>query len=77
MAKKNKDIEVTVVEKDKNAAGQGAEVHELSIGKRIIGEIEKLEEKKFVVTIAGEGPKYVKSFDEGYETLISHWNLFQ
>ncbi|MBP1044157.1 DUF2969 domain-containing protein [Vagococcus sp. BWB3-3] len=75
--KKNKDIEVTVVEKKQNANGQAAEVHELSIGKKVIGEVEKLESGKFVVTIKGEGPKYVKSFDEGYETLISHWNLFQ
>ena len=77
MSKKNKDIEVTVVEKNKNAAGKTADVHELSIGKRVIGEVEKIEGNKFVVTIEGEGPKYVKSFDEGYETLISHWNLFQ
>lgn len=75
--KKNKDIEVTVAEKKQNAKGQTADVHELSIGKKVIGEVEKLESGKFVVTIEGEGPKYVKSFDEGYETLISHWNLFQ
>lgn len=75
--KKNKDIEVTVTEKMQNSKGQKAEVQELSIGKRVIGEVEKLEEKKFVVTIEGEGPKFVKSFDEGYQTLISHWNLFQ
>ncbi|WEG74104.1 DUF2969 family protein [Vagococcus intermedius] len=75
--KKNKDIEVAVAEKSKNAKGQAAEVHELTIGKKVIGEIEKLEERKFVVNIEGEGPKYVKSFDEGYEVLISHWNLFQ
>lgn len=75
--KKNKDIEVTVVEKKQNSKGQPAEVHELSIGKKVMGEVEKLESGKFVVAIEGEGPKYVKSFDEGYETLISHWNLFQ
>lgn len=75
--KKNKDIEVAVTEKNKNAKGQTAEVHELTIGKKVIGEIEKIEERKFVVNIEGEGPKYVKSFDEGYEVLISHWNLFQ
>lgn len=75
--KKNKDIEVTVTEKMQNSKGQKAEVQELSIGKRVIGEVEKLEDKKFVVTIEGEGPKFVKSFDEGYQTLISHWNLFQ
>ncbi|CAM3309396.1 DUF2969 family protein [Vagococcus fessus] len=75
--KKNKDIEVTVTEKKQNSQGKTAEVQELAIGKKIIGEVEKLEEKKFVVSIEGEGPKYVKSFDEGYEVLISHWNLFQ
>ena len=70
MSKKNKDIEVTVAEKS-------ADLHELTIGKRVIGQVEKVSEKKFVVTIEGEQPKYVKSFDEGYESLISHWNLFQ
>ncbi|QIL46668.1 DUF2969 domain-containing protein [Vagococcus coleopterorum] len=75
--KKNKDIEVSVTEKKQNSKGQKAEVQELSIGKKVIGEVEKIEDKKFVVTIEGEGPKFVKSFDEGYETLISHWNLFQ
>ena len=75
--KKNKDIEVTVEEKNTNSKGQAADVHELSIGKKVIGEVEKLEAGKFVVSIAGEGPKYVKSVDEGYETLIGHWNLFQ
>lgn len=74
---KNKDIEVSVLEKKTNAAGKAAETHELTIGKRVIGEVEKLDERKFVVTIEGEGPKYVKTFEEGYEVLISHWNLFQ
>ncbi|MBE9389490.1 hypothetical protein CBF35_09020 [Vagococcus salmoninarum] len=77
MMKKNKDIEVAVTEKKVNAKGQPAEVHELTVGKKIIGEVEKLETGKLIVSIQGEGPKYVKTFDEGYETLISHWNLFQ
>lgn len=75
--KKNKEIEVTVSEKKQNSQGKKADVQELSIGKRVIGEVEKLDDKKYVVTIEGEGPKFVKSFDEGYQTLISHWNLFQ
>ena len=77
MSKKNKDIEVKINETSKNYEGNQVVAHQLTIGKKNIGEVIELTSKNYQVIIPDERPTTVKSFDEGYETLLRHWNLFQ
>ncbi|MGY3750515.1 DUF2969 family protein [Vagococcus acidifermentans] len=73
--KKNKSVEVTIKEADKNMFGQPAVVHQLYIGKKMIGEVEELSEGKYGVTINNQQTMVVKSFESGYEEVIRVWNL--
>ena len=43
----------------------------------MIGTIEEQGNQKFVAVINDQESFPVKSFDEGYEVVIRHWNLFQ
>ncbi|MDO5741637.1 MAG: DUF2969 domain-containing protein [Vagococcus sp.] len=74
---KNKDIEVTINEKQVQTAGETHIHHELMIGKKVIGTIEEQGNQRFVAVINDQESFPVKSFDEGYEVVIRHWNLFQ
>ncbi|MFC0232820.1 DUF2969 family protein [Vagococcus entomophilus] len=67
--KKNKEIPVTIEE--------SGTIHTLKVGKKLVGSVEKRDEKKFVVKIEQENEQMAKSYEEGYELLIRHWNLYQ
>lgn len=67
--KKNKGIEVNVEE--------NGNIHTLTIGKKTVGTVEKISDRKFIVKPTGEKEQNVKSFEAGYEELIRYWNLFQ
>lgn len=75
--KKNKDIEVRVEQAKTNSKGQPANVQQVIVGKKVIGEVEELENGKITVTVTGESSQHVRNVDEGIESLIRHWNLHQ
>ncbi|MDR0922020.1 MAG: DUF2969 domain-containing protein [Lactobacillales bacterium] len=77
MSKKNKDIEVKVEEVKRNAGNSQVTVHQLSIGKNIIGVVIPTEDKRFQVEVGGKVEAVVKTLDEGFEFLIADYNLHQ
>jgi len=77
MSKKNKDIEVTVEEVKRNAGNTQIVVNRLTIGKQEIGFVIPLENGKFQVEKDGKVLLTVKTLDEGFEELISEYNLHQ
>lgn len=75
--KKNKDTEVQIEEITINKNGEVLSGYEMKIGKKVIGKIEVLSEKKYNSMIEDENLGVTKSLDEAMETIIRHWNLFQ
>lgn len=73
MAKKNKDIEIEVVEATEN----GVELQRLILGKKTIGEVRKIDDRKYEVYVDDELKLTTKSFEQGVEEVIAQWNLFQ
>ncbi|AQW22251.1 hypothetical protein PL11_010065 [Lentilactobacillus curieae] len=69
---KAKEINVDIND-TKNSQGQP--ISELLVGKKVIGNIRQLEDKKFEVVNLDKDVFHVKSFDEGVTTLIRHFNL--
>ncbi|MGK0552429.1 DUF2969 domain-containing protein [Enterococcus faecalis] len=75
MSKKNKEIEVRVVEEQASVQDTNAVISKLMIGKKEIGRIIPQSGKKFVIEIDGKMEGNVKSLDEAFEYVIRQWNL--
>lgn len=75
MSKKNKDIEVRIEETERNLIGQKTTVHQLSIGKKMIGEIFEKGPKTFEYEMSGGYKGVAKTLDEAVESVIRQWNL--
>lgn len=73
MSKKNKPIEINIEELVEN----GVEIQRLLTGKKIMGEVRKVNDRKFEVYIDNELKLTTKSMDQGIEEIIAQWNLFQ
>lgn len=71
--KKNKDIEIEVVE----VTEDGIERQRLVLGKKVIGEVRKVGERKYEVYVDDELKLTAKNFEQGIEEVIAQWNLFQ
>lgn len=77
MSKKNKDIEVRVEETVKVIQGKEYEVHQLVLGKKVIGEILASGPKKFQSFLGEEDLGASRTLDAAIETILRQWNLHE
>ncbi|MCJ0545065.1 DUF2969 domain-containing protein [Enterococcus cecorum] len=73
--KKNKDIQVQVVETTKQIDGTNYDVTQLAIGKKTIGEVLHYGPKAFVSFMNEEEIQTDRSLDAAIETILMRWNL--
>lgn len=77
MSKKNKDIEVRVEETVKVIQGKEYEVHQLVLGKKVIGEILASGSKEFQSFLGEEDLGASRTLDAAIETILRQWNLHE
>lgn len=77
MSKKNKDIEVRVEETVKVIQGKEYEVHQLVLGKKVIGEILAFGPKEFQSFLGEEDLGASRTLDAAIETILRQWNLHE
>ena len=77
MSKKNKDIEVRVEETVKVIQGKEYEVHQLVLGKKVIGEILASGPKGFQSFLGEEDLGASRTLDAAIETILRQWNLHE
>lgn len=77
MSKKNKDIEVRVEETVKVIQGKEYEVHQLVLGKKVIGEILASGPKEFQSFLGKEDLGASRTLDAAIETILRQWNLHE
>lgn len=75
MAKKNHDIQINTHEIKADYQGMQVEGIALSSGKKEIGKVLEISEKKFIVQIPEESEQTVHSQNEGIEMIIRFVNL--
>lgn len=75
MAKKNHDIQIDTREIKADYQGMQVEGIALSSGKKEIGKVLEISEKKFIVQIPEEFEQTVHSQNEGIEMIIRFVNL--
>ena len=73
--KRNKDIQVQVVETTKQIDGTNYDVTQLVIGKKTIGEVLHYGPKSFVSFMNEEEIQTDRSLDAAIETILMRWNL--
>ncbi len=72
---KKKDIEVKVEEVKKDIKGKNYTVNQLSIGKKVIGEILTMGEKNYEAFLGKEDLGAYKSLDLAVEAVLLQHNL--
>lgn len=77
MSKKNKDIEVRVEETVKVIQGKEYEVHQLVLGKKVIGEILASGPKEFQSFLGEEDLGASRTLDAAIETILRQWDLHE
>lgn len=75
MSKKKKDIEVNVSEETMTRDGKTQTITKLTIGKKEVGKIIPLTDKKWAVEMNDKQETLVKNVDEGIAYIIRQWNL--
>lgn len=73
MAKKDKTIEVSVVDGERNQQP----LQQIFIGKRLIGEVLTVDGRFKAVLIQGEQEFKVRSQEEGLATILQQYHLHQ
>lgn len=73
--KKNKPVEVEIKEELINKDGESKALHQLFIGKKLIGEVLEIETTKFEVKSDDSFISFAKTMDQGYEEVLRNWNL--
>lgn len=73
--KKNKEIQVQMMETTKQIDGINYDVTQLSIGKKKIGEVLHYGDKSFVSFMNDEEIQTDRSLDSAIETILMRWNL--
>lgn len=73
--KKNKPVEVEIKETTVQRNGNVMDVHQLFIGKKLIGEVEQIDETKYQVSETDSAVTFVKTMESGYEEVLRSWNL--
>ena len=75
MSKKDKKIEIQIEDAIVEANGQKYEGYRLSIGKKVIGEVEELSENQFAVLKNGNAESFYKSLEKAVGNIIENYNL--
>ncbi|MFV0557435.1 MAG: DUF2969 domain-containing protein [Enterococcus sp.] len=75
MSKKNKDIEVQVIETTKVITGSTYTVNQVLLGKKVIGEVLTVGEKEFEAFLGEEDLGAYKTLDLGLEAILLQHNL--
>lgn len=77
MGKKNKDIELTLDEGTIVVDNQKVKSYTLMMGKKQLGEIIEISEKKYQAKSSNDDIAVLRSLDDAIEELIRIWNLEQ
>ncbi|WP_303218619.1 DUF2969 domain-containing protein [Enterococcus asini] len=75
MSKKNKDIEVRIEETNRTIKGTNYVINQLSIGKKLVGEVMTLGAKEHEAFLGGEDLGSYKSVDLAIEAILLQHNL--
>lgn len=74
MSKKDKKIEIQLIDHKVELENNKIEGYQLLIGKRVVGEIAELEDK-FVVVKNGNVDSFYKTLELAIENIIENYNL--
>lgn len=74
MSKKDKKIEIQMIDHKVSLENNMIDGYHLQIGKRLVGEIAELDEK-FVVVKNGSVESIFKSLEQAVENIIENYNL--
>ena len=75
MSKKNKDIEVRIEETTRTIKGTDYVINQLSIGKKMVGEVMTLGAKEYEAFLGEEDLGSYKSVDLAIEAILLQHNL--
>lgn len=75
MSKKEKYIEVQVVDAQVVANGQTYDGVQLLLGKKVIGEIAELSDKQFAVLKNANVETFFKNLDQAITNVLENYNL--
>ncbi|MBO4106822.1 DUF2969 domain-containing protein [Streptococcus suis] len=75
MAKKDKKIEIQIEDSKVSVNGQMFPGYQLTIGKKVIGEIAELEENQFAVVKNGNTESFYKKLEKAVGNVIENYNL--
>ncbi|MGT2887253.1 DUF2969 domain-containing protein [Streptococcus didelphis] len=74
MSKKDKKIEIQLVDHKVSLENKQVDGYHLQMGKRLVGEIAELDDK-FVVVKNGVVDSFFKSLEQAVENIIENYNL--
>lgn len=74
MSKKDKKIEIQMIDHKLSLENNMIDGYHLQIGKRLVGEIAELDDK-FVVVKNGSVESIFKSLEQAVENIIENYNL--
>ncbi|AUC25067.1 DUF2969 domain-containing protein [Streptococcus uberis] len=74
MSKKDKKIEIQMIDHKVSLENNMIDGYHLQIGKRLVGEIAELDDK-FVVVKNGSVESIFKSLEQAVENIIENYNL--
>ncbi|KHD44197.1 DUF2969 domain-containing protein [Streptococcus hongkongensis] len=74
MSKKDKKIEIQLVESKVTLEGKSVNGYQLLIGKRLVGEIAELDDR-FAVLKNSNVESFFKSLEQAVENIIESYNL--
>ncbi|HEL1586655.1 TPA: DUF2969 domain-containing protein [Streptococcus suis] len=75
MAKKDKKIEIQIEDSKVSVNGQMFPGYQLTIGKKVIGEIAELEVNQFAVVKNGNTESFYKKLEKAVGNVIENYNL--
>ncbi|MGT2957788.1 hypothetical protein A9Q68_02115 [Streptococcus bovimastitidis] len=74
MSKKDKKIEIKIIDQKVSLENAMVDGYQLQIGKRTVGEIAELDDK-FVVIKNGSAESFFKTLEQAVENIIENYNL--
>lgn len=75
MSKKDKKIEIQIEDAKVTVNGQTYDGYQLSVGKKMIGEIAELAENNFAVVKNGNTESFYKKLEKAVGNIIENYNL--
>lgn len=75
MSKKDKKIEIQISESSVKVGNESYEGYQLTIGKKVIGEIAELGEANYAVLKNGNAESFYKNLEKAVGNIIENYNL--